>query len=293
MVGKGLKLIVCGGLFYLGSTLAGVIASALGFPAAALAPGETAALSNMYDLATAPLMALVIILVARGVAGSLLVRSLVLTNLIWIAYSLTNELEGLVFASYATSFWPTVVLSILPCGLCAATAAYLFPTAEQNQHQPHLWEVFFDRRKAGSWIWRLILASLIFTPVYFILGLVVMPFVGPYYEQNVGGLQQPEVGTLFMVLLLRSVLFFFACLPVIVLWKKSQLSLWLSLGFGLSVWVGLLYLLSAYWLPAGLRLIHAAEIIMDEFPYAGLLVWILQGFSRGLHQRRAAHPASV
>lgn len=290
MVIKVLKLIVCGAIFFIGTYLGEVIAFVLGLPAAELAPGEDAGLSRLYGLVTAPLMALAIILVARGIAGSFVVRTLILANLVWIAFSLTNEMEGLVFANYSTGFWPAVIQALLPCGLTAAATVYLFPAAQQD-HRNLSWKAFFHNRKTGAWIWRLTLACLCFAPVYFSLGLIVMPFVGAYYEQHIGGLQQPDVSTLFTVLLLRSVLFCFACLPVIVLWSKSQHSLWLSLGSGLSVWVGLHYLLGAYWLPVNLRLIHAVEIIVGEFLYTGLLLWLLKDVTQNLPKGEIAHQA--
>ena len=77
--------------------------------------------------------------------------------------------------------------------------------------------------------------------------------------------------------MLRSFLFCLACLPVLVLWIKPLSSLLWRLGFGLSVWVGLLYLLGAYWLPVNLRLIHAVEILADEFLYTSILIWLLKG----------------
>ncbi len=86
----------------------------------------------------------------------------------------------------------------------------------------------------------------------------------------------PDVGKLFTVLFIRSFLFCLACFPVIILWMKTRFSLWFMLGLSLSLWVGLIYLLTAYWLPVNMRLIHAVEILADEFLYAAIFLGLLR-----------------
>ena len=89
------------------------------------------------------------------------------------------------------------------------------------------------------------------------------------------GLRQPSQGEMILVLLIRSVLFLLACLPIFVMWKCSIRRLFAALGFALFVLVGFLYMLGAYYMPLAIRLPHTLEILADSFAYAGILVVLL------------------
>ncbi len=278
-----LRIALCAVIYLVFAEISRLIPAVTGWAVPAPATGEDPQISHYYVLLIAPLMALSLFFVARGLAGSFLTRTLALAFLSWIAYSVNNALEGLVFASYASDFLTQVLQGILPCLACSAAAAHLFQ-AKTDEAPANAWKTFFSHRKVGTWIWRLILAGLSFAPIYFIFGLLVQPLIIEYYQQNVGGLQQPDVGKLFIVLFTRSFLFCTACLPAMVLWKKSNRSLFFSLGLALSLWVGLIYLLTAYWLPVNLRLFHAIEILADEFLYAAVLLWLLRSSVRSKYR---------
>jgi len=85
----------------------------------------------------------------------------------------------------------------------------------------------------------------------------------------------PSQTEVLLVLTIRSVLFLLACLPVIIAWQKSRWNLFLSLGFGMFMLVGLLYMLVADYMPLAIRIPHTLEILADSFVHAGLLVWLL------------------
>ena len=90
------------------------------------------------------------------------------------------------------------------------------------------------------------------------------------------GLKLPSVETVLTVLFIRSILFFFACLPVLLAWQGSRSSLFWRLGLALFYLVGFQSLLIATWMPLGLRLPHMIEILFDGFVYTGALVWLLE-----------------
>jgi hypothetical protein len=286
------KLLLAGAAFFLGMEIGDLLAHFMGLAAAPMAPGADRDLVRLYSLLTSPLLALALALVARGLAGELPTRALILSFLCWIAYSVTNELEGLVFVDYSTGFWFAVVQAVVASLLCGAAVAFLFPPAESGRGFVAAWQVFFARRRVVEWVWRLAVASVVFAPIYFIFGLLVLPFVGDYYQQSVGGLQQPDVTRLFTVLFARSVLFLLACLPVLIVWRLSARSLFFRLGSSLFVLVGLLYLLIAYWLPLSLRLPHALEILAGELVYGGVLVALLaRGGGSTRREQAAVSPA--
>lgn len=138
------------------------------------------------------------------------------------------------------------------------------------------WKDFFGQRTTWEWFWRLPVAAVAFMPIYDFFGLLVVPFTAEYYQENMFGLQMPDLHQILTVLFVRSVLFLLACLPVIILWRKGRLNLFLSLGFALFVLVGLLYMIASYWMPLSVRLPHTLEILADEFVYVGVLVALLK-----------------
>ena len=133
----------------------------------------------------------------------------------------------------------------------------------------------FNSALAARGTWRLLVAAVIFAPIYYLFGMLVVPLVGDYYAQGAFGLTTPPLPTLLAVLLGRSLLFLIACLPVIVAWQGTNDDLWLNLGFALFVLVGLIYMLAGIWLPGWMRLIHTLEILADSLVYAGALTWLL------------------
>ena len=59
-------------------------------------------------------------------------------------------------------------------------------------------------------------------PIYYFFGLLVIPFTIEYYRQGLFGLQIPSLDQLLLILFVRSVLFFLACLPILVAWQNSR-----------------------------------------------------------------------
>jgi hypothetical protein len=137
------------------------------------------------------------------------------------------------------------------------------------------WYASFNRRAALSWVWRLLVASVIFAPIYLVFGRLVLPVVEEYYQQQAYGLVAPTWQQLLPILLVRSVLFMLACLPIVMTWQASRRSLVLSLGFALFVLAGMVPLLQAYWMPVTLRIPHLLEILADSYVYAWALAWLL------------------
>lgn len=88
------------------------------------------------------------------------------------------------------------------------------------------------------------------------------------------GLRVPTLSVLLPVLLLCTILFALACLPVVAAWRGSRYGLFLWLGVTLFFLVGLQSQLIAVWLPLELRVPHTLEILADELAYAAVLAWL-------------------
>jgi hypothetical protein len=79
-------------------------------------------------------------------------------------------------------------------------------------------------------------------------------------------------------------------LPLIALWKDTRRNLWLALGTGHAVTVGVFGLITANFMPPVLRLTHGVEIICDSFAYAGLLVLLFAARQSAPAAMEAAEP---
>ena len=271
------KLLLCGLAFGVGMVAGGMLASLLQLPPPPMPEGIDANAAGNITLLEGPLLALALAFVARGLAGSFLARTLILSLLTWIAYTVNTQLEVSIFTAFGGGFWFTVIAFLVPGVFCSAAVAYLFPPDEKSTGYAAAWKAFFSRRAAGAWAWRLAVAAVAFMPVYYAFGLLVVPFTIQYYQQGMFGLRIPGLDQILSVLFVRSLLFLLACLPVLAAWQKSRRSLFFSLGFALFVLVGLLGMLSATWMPLSVRVPHTLEILADEFVYAGLLVLLLAG----------------
>lgn len=269
------KLILGASAFVVGMLFGGMIAGVAALPAPTL-PVEMDGEATMIALfIVSPLLVLALYWMGRELVGGWLARSLMLAWLVWIAHVLNNVIEAVVFSSFVTSPWFSLVTFTPAVLLCAGVTVWLWPPQRRDITFHDAWQTFFRQRTRIEWVWRLLLAALIFMPIYYLFGLMVAPFVNEYYRQGEFGLALPTLSTLLPVLFVRSVLFLMACLPVLVAWRGSNRSLWLSLGFALFVCVGLLNLLAAHWIPTWVRAIHLLEILADSLVYAGALVWLL------------------
>jgi hypothetical protein len=269
------KLLLCGVVFAVGMVIGGIVASLLKLPSPTPPPGIDVRMTGVYLMLTTPLLALALALMARGLGGSFLTRTLILALFTWVAYTLNTQLEASIFSTYAAGFWFTVVDFLVPALLCGAAVAFLFPPEKEGEGFIAMSEAFLARRSPVAWVWRLAVAAVAFMPIYFVFGLMVVPFTGEYYRQSMFGLTMPTLDQILPILFVRSVLFLLACLPILIMWQESALSLFWRLGFALYVLVGFIYMLISTWLPLYVRFPHALEILADEFVYAGVLVLLI------------------
>lgn len=269
------KLILCGIAFLVGTMLGGMIASLLQLPLPQPPQGADMSSIQIYMALTAPLLALALVALARGLAGNFWTRALVLSFFMWIAYTVNTQLEATIVSTYAAGIWFALVTGLIAAVCCGMATALLFPPKDTSMSGRAAIAKYFGRHSALQWTWRLLLAAVVFMPIYYVFGLMVLPFTGDYYREQMFGLVMPTLDTLLPILFTRSVLFLLACLPIIVLWQKSDRALFWRLGLGLFLLVGFVIMLYATWLPLVVRVPHTFEILADEFVYAGALVLLL------------------
>lgn len=292
LVGLG-KLLVCGLAFTAGAVVGGGLASLLGLQPPPLPEGSDTATALRYLLLGSPLFALALAFVARGITGGFLRRAATLSFLAWIAYTVNTQLEARIFTTVSGGFGFTVIAFSVPSLFCGAAVAWLFPFTKGGEAEDSSRARYFSQRTVGEWLWRLALAAIVFMPIYYFFGLLVVPFTGDYYRESMYGLQMPSTDQIVATLFLRSVLFLLACLPVLAAWRNSRRSLFLSLGFALFVLVGLLYMLASTWMPLSVRVPHTLEILADSFVYAGVLVLLLAPRRAPRHQELMQAKAEI
>ena len=270
------KLLLCSLAFILGAVIGGMVAALLGLQQPPMPEGVDSSFAFLLLLLESPLMALALALVARGLGGRLLSRALTLSFFTWVAYTLNTVIESLAFTTttVAGALFTTVSF-LVPSVFCGTAVALLFPSAEKGKSLAAIAKEFFGRRTVGAWVWRIAVAAVAFVPIYLFFGSLVAPITAAYFQQSMYGLRQPSQDEIFLVLVVRSVLFLLACLPVVVMWQRSNWSLFLSLGLALFVLVGFLYMLGATYMPLAVRVPHTLEILADSFTHAGLLVVLL------------------
>jgi hypothetical protein len=270
------KAPLCGLLFFIGFIPGSQLATWIGLPTPDLPMGTDQVTIAQYTLLASLILALGLAAVLRGLSGSFLSRWLSLFFFTWIAYGVNNYFEASIFSTMSAASLYTVVLFLPASLLCSAAVAWLFPSNMQGPSFFAQARTFFTGRTIGNWAWRLLAAFLVFPLAYYIFGSLIAPIVLPYYQQGTNQLALPGWDQILPVLALRSLLFLLVCLPILIAWKLSNRSLFLTLGLALFILVGGISMLEAYWLVPVLRVTHSLEIFADEMVYAAALVFLLR-----------------
>jgi hypothetical protein len=270
------KLFLCSLVYILGVIIGGMILTFMGLQPPPMPEGVDGNRAFLILMLESPLLALTLILIARGLGGGLLSRAVILSFFTWAVYTLNTAIETLAFTTTTVEGAIFTTVSFLPPSiLCGTAVAWLFPPADKEIGVVKLVKAYFSSRKTGAWIWRLVAAAVVFVPIYLFFGSLVAPLTAQYFQQSAYGLRMPNQEAMLLVLVVRSALFMLACLPIIIMWQQSKWSLFLNLGIALFVQVGFLYMLGAYYMPLTVRVPHTLEILADSFTYAGLLVVLL------------------
>lgn len=271
------KIPLCGLAFYAGTMIGGMVAAGIGLPAPDMPAGADPMILGQMMLLVSFILAGCLAILSRNLSGGFVSRWLILSFLVWIAYGVNNIIEGAIFTSLSAASLFTLVLYVFASLLCGAAVAWLFPPRQEGLNFLATTRNFFAGRPPGTWAWRILAAVLAFPLIYLAFGRLIAPLVIDFYEQGLFGLSLPGWDQLLPILLVRSVLFLLACLPIVIAWQSSNRRLFLTLGISLFLLVGGLSMLQAYWMPAQLRVIHSLEILADELVYSAVLVTLFAG----------------
>ena len=270
------KVPLCGLLFFIGFLPGNQLATWIGLPTPDMPIGADQAIVGQYTLLACLILALALAAVSRGLSGGFFSRWLILFFFTWIAYAVNNYFEAAIFSTMSAAALYSVVLFLPASLLCSAGVAWLFPPVMPGATFFAQARTFFAGRTLGNWTWRLGAAFLAFPLAYYLFGSLIAPIVLPYYQHGTNQLALPGWDQILPVLALRSLLFLLVCLQILIAWKLSNRSLFLTLGLALFILVGGIGMLEAYWLVPVLRVTHTLEIFTDEMVYAGALVLLLR-----------------
>ena len=195
----------------------------------------------------------------------------------YILYYLLNTLDGLLFSPFP-NMSTGIVSNIFPALTMATLVAWLWrPKAADSQDRDRV-RTYFATRRPVDWAWRLAVAWLVYPPIYYLMGLVIAPVVKPYYEDptlNLGLTLPPSVEILISMQVVRGLLFLAAVLPIIIAWQGPQSRLWLWVGTVIFIQIAGQIIFQTYWLPAGLRITHCVELLVDSFVQAAIYTLLL------------------
>jgi len=261
------KIPLIAAIYFFGKTIAARLVTKMGlhFPEM---PGHI--WNPILDFLGGLVLVVCLAFLARGIGGSLKKRWLILLTFTYVSFVINNQIEAVVFTT--STEVPTMLLFfVLPCMLATGATVLLIKGPES---EGALSSVFADRA-VRTWWWRLLLAWLAFPVIYYFFGALIYPLVADVYAQQDSGLQVPGQAVVLGAVSIRSLLFLFASIPILVNWRRSRPSLVLSLAATLAAMVGVTGIVESTWMPTQLRIVHSIEIIADSLVHAWVLVALL------------------
>jgi hypothetical protein len=274
------RLVLCGLGFTSGLMVSGAVLPAFGLVAPAMPAGTDAGTVLVWFFIGSLVLAAVLSLLARRLAGGFLARWAVLGALSWIAGGVAMVVEAAIFmrtgaVASGGSMLFTALNFLAPSFASAAAVTWLFRAEAEAAGTLGLWKSHVQSRSAGEWLWRVVLALAAFPIIYVGFGTLVLPLVSGYYQAGAYELAAPSWAQILPVQLARSTLFLAVSLPVIVLWHGSRRGLMGSLGLAMFVLVGFMSVITSYWFPWQMRLFHGLEILADSVAYSAVVTVLL------------------
>ncbi len=203
-----------------------------------------------------------------------------LTLLVWLELLvirfLNNYVEGYFFTNMfdkAAVLVQSVASASISSVISATAGALLLGygaegiTASLKEH--------FSTRGRNSWILRIAVGSVAYFPIYFFFGVLITPFVLPYYNNPSFGLRIPSFAVLIPVELFRGFVYTLVLLPLLATICGGRATKFIALAAMLFIPGGLIVLLGNPLLPAPIIPFHALEILADSIVYGFVLSRIL------------------
>ena len=187
-----------------------------------------------------------------------------------------NMIEGYFFTSVFPSFGTFLVglgvTLIITCPEAGATA--LLIQSGEGSLARELTK-YFAERGGRSWVIRIAAASLVYFPIYFFFGMLVSPFIMPYYSDPSLGLIVPPLTTIIPLEFFRGFLYVASLLPLVAALKPDSGTVFLVISGMLYIPGAFIPLIVETSLPAPIIPFHLVEILADSMVYGYVLTRIL------------------
>jgi hypothetical protein len=268
------RLGLCALASVVGTAFGGAAIAAMGMPVPQ-SPEQTSELvAGLLLFVASFVLAAGLIPLARRLHGPYWLRWLMIAALCYVCLGLASPLEGAIFTTLG-GMASIPVLFIPPCLLLATVVTALFKPVPTGLSPEAAVRRFFRDRTPRRWVLRFLAAIFAFPIVYWTFGLMVAPFVMPYYQEGQFALSIPGPGVIVLTQFARGLLFLAGSVPILILWSGSRRQLVLALGLAFTMLVGLFGMIQSYWLAPTLQILHNIEIFADSMVYALAIVWLL------------------
>jgi hypothetical protein len=191
-----------------------------------------------------------------------------------------NYVEGAFFTTTFASSFQSVGLSVsfavVVSGVEATSAAFLLGERGVIPGVKDLLRQYLSTRTRGSWTRRIVVASVVYFPIYLFFGLLVTPFVLPYYTNPSSGVVIPSFFVMVPLELFRGLLFVLVLLPLMAALVGGRNTRAAALAAVLYIPGGFVALVGSSGLPPEIVPFHAIEILADSIVYGFALSRILQ-----------------
>jgi len=127
----------------------------------------------------------------------------------------------------------------------------------------------------SSSVWRIVVGSLVYFPIYFFFGGLIGPFVLPFYTEPSIGLVIPPITVIIPLEFFRGFLYVMSLLLIFATLRANRRTVFLAVTLILYVPGALVPLLVEHSLPAGIVPFHLAEILGDSVVYGAVLTYLL------------------
>ena len=261
---------------FLGLLIGGVVTGLLNLPSPTIPATMSMAILMPLMIVSEISIAIVLGECFQRLSWSFWPRMLAVGICHYLLYYLLNLLDGLLYMPLP-NMSTGIVSDLFPAFFAAAVIAWLWRPKTDIRRAGEIMATFFSGYQRSGWAWRLLVAWLIYPPIYYLIGRIAALFTLHYYQDpslNLG-LTLPIMSTLLLMQVLRGVLFLLAVMPILGSWRGGRTGLWLWLGLVIFVQIANQIIVQAYWFPLGLRVPHTIELLVDSFVQAGFYVWLL------------------
>jgi hypothetical protein len=203
-----------------------------------------------------------------------------LTLLVWLNLLVVEFLNNYVEAYFFTNMYSNAavlaqsVVSALISSVITATTAVLLLGCGISGIAASLKE-YLSTRASSSWILRIGIGSVAYLPIYFFFGILITPFILPYYNDPSYGLRIPSFAVIIPVEFFRGFVYTLVLLPLLATIVGGRTTKSVALAAMLYIPGGLIALLGNPSIPAPIIPFHALEILADSIVYGFVLSRIL------------------